>query len=71
MKFFYWAMSIVIVGTFVPAAVYMGLYAVTGEDGCLRRAKSLWTVTRVFTLFAFNLLIWGHVAVGLWKLAVG
>lgn len=69
MKFFYWTMSILIVGTFVPAAAFMAMYAVTGEDGALRRAKSLWRATRVFTLFALNVLIWGHVAVGLWKLA--
>jgi len=43
----------------------------TGEGGCLDRAKALWAYTRVFTLGSLNLLIWGHVIVGLWSIAFG
>jgi hypothetical protein len=34
----------------------------------MRRASALWAFTRVLTLFGVNLLIWGHVAVGLWQI---
>jgi hypothetical protein len=68
MKIFYWVMSILIVGTFVPSVVYLVLYAVTGEPECVRRAKSLWNFTRVFAALGANLLIWGHVCVGLWQI---
>jgi hypothetical protein len=68
MTVFYWVMAVLIVGTFVPSLLYLLLYAVTGEDGCMRRAKILWNYTRVFTLLAVNLLIWGHVAAGLWQI---
>lgn len=65
---FYWVMAGLIVATFVPSAVYMGLYAFTGEDGCLRRARLLWNTSRVLALAAFNIGIWGHVAVALWNI---
>lgn len=68
MKVFYWAMGILIAGTFLPSAMYLVLYAVTGVDACIRRARLLWNLSRVFTLFGFNILIWGHVAVGLWQI---
>ncbi len=68
MTSFYWAMGILIVGTFVPSVFYLALYAATGEHACLRRAKALWNFTRVLTLFGINLLIWGHVVVGLWRI---
>jgi hypothetical protein len=68
MTAFYWVMGGLIVGTFVPSVLYLLLYATTGEPACLRRAKVLWNVSRVFTMLAFNLLIWGHVAVGLWRI---
>jgi hypothetical protein len=68
MVVFYWVMSVLIVGTFVPSLLYLVLYAVTGEDGCMRRARMLWNYTRAFTLFGINLLIWGHVLVGLWRI---
>ncbi len=68
MTVFYWVMGLLIVGTFVPSVLYLVLYAVTGEDGCMRRARGLWNYTRVLTLFAGNLLIWGHVIVGLWRI---
>lgn len=68
MKVFYWVMGVIIVGTFVPSVLYLVLYGVTGEDACLRRARTLWNVSRVFALFGFNLLIWGHVIVALWQI---
>ncbi len=68
MKAFYWLLGILIVGTVAPSALYFVLYLVTGEDACNRRARVLWNVARVFTLFGVNLLIWGHVAVGLWQI---
>ena len=68
MKVFYWVMAVLIVGTFVPSAVYLVLYMVTGEDGCIRRARALFMYTRLFTMLGVNILIWGHVAVGLWNI---
>ncbi|RVT83840.1 hypothetical protein [Inhella crocodyli] len=68
MRFFYWTMALLIVGTFVPAAFYFVLFVFTGEGGCLDRAKALWNYTRVFTLASLNILIWGHVIVGLWQI---
>ena len=68
MTVFYWTMAVLIIGTFAPSALYFGLYATTGVPACLDRARLLWNLSRVFTLFAFNLLVWGHVAVGLWHL---
>ncbi|MCI1191722.1 hypothetical protein MOJ79_07695 [Calidifontimicrobium sp. SYSU G02091] len=68
MTVFYWVMGVLIVGTFVPSALYFVLYGVTGEDACLRRARTLWGFTRVFSLLAFNILVWGHVAAGLWNI---
>ncbi len=71
MTAFYWTMAVLIVGTFVPSALYLVLYAATGEDACLRRARKLWDFTRVLTVFGFNILIWGHVLVGLWRIWFG
>lgn len=68
MTAFYWIMGILIVGTFVPSVLYLVLYATTGEHACLTRARALWNVSRVLTLFGVNLLIWGHVVVGLWQI---
>jgi hypothetical protein len=68
MTIFYWVMSVLIVGTFVPSVLYLVLYAATGEPSCMSRARTLWNFSRVLTLLAFNLLIWGHVAVGLWHI---
>jgi hypothetical protein len=65
---FYWLMTFLIVGTFVPSALYLGLYAFTGEDFYSRRASMLWGYTRMFTLLGLNLLIWGHVIVAAWQL---
>jgi hypothetical protein len=68
MTFFYWFMVVVIVGTFVPSVLFLVLYAATGEDGHFKRARSLFTVTRLFTLIALNTLIWGHLLVSLWQI---
>ena len=68
MKVFYWLMAVLIVGTFVPSAIYLILYVITGEDACMRRARALWTFTRLFSMVGINLLIWGHVVVGLWQI---
>jgi hypothetical protein len=65
---FYWVMGVAFVLTFVPSALYVVLYAATGEDGCLRRARLLWNTARVLALAAFNIGIWGHVLVALWGL---
>ncbi len=55
----------------MPSVFFLGLYAATGEDACLSRARALWTFTRLFTLFGVNILIWGHVIVGLWRIWFG
>ena len=68
MTFFYWLMAVLVVGTLVPSAFFLILYVVTGEDGCLRRARTLWTFSRLFTMLGLNILIWGHVVVGLWRI---
>jgi hypothetical protein len=68
MTIFYWTMVVLIVGTLAPSVIYLVLYAVTGEDACMRRARALWNVSRVLAMLGFNLLIWGHVVVGLWQI---
>jgi hypothetical protein len=68
MTVFYWVMGVLIVGTLVPSALFMLLYAITGNDLLARRAGALWAYTRTFALFGVNILIWGHVLVGLWNI---
>ncbi len=68
MRIFYWLMGVLIMGTFVPSVFYLLLYAWTGEDSCARRAKALWNFSRVFFGLGVNILIWGHVVVGLWQI---
>jgi hypothetical protein len=68
MTVFYWVMGIAIVGTLVPSIFYLVLYMVTGERACADRASALWNASRVLALGGFNLLIWGHVVVGLWRI---
>lgn len=68
MNVFYGTMAVLIIGTFAPSVLYLVLYAATGEPACLSRAKTLWNLSRVFTMIGVNLLIWGHVAVGLWRI---
>ncbi len=68
MTAFYVTMAVLIVGTFVPSVFFLVLYAATGEPACMQRARALWNVSRVLTLLGVNLLIWGHVVVGLWRI---
>jgi hypothetical protein len=68
MKVFYWVMGTLIVGTFVPSVLYLLLYAATGQHEALTRARALWNFSRVLTLLSFNILVWGHVVVGLWQI---
>ena len=42
------------------------LHLTTGSYDHGQRARTLWNVSRVFLLAGVNILIWGHVAVGLW-----
>ncbi len=69
MRWFYWLMGSLFLLTFVPSAVYVVLYAATGEEGCIRRARVLWNTAKVLALATFNIGIWGHVVVALWGLA--
>ncbi len=71
MTAFYSTMAVLIGGTFLPAALFLVLYVATGEDAALARARVLWNISRVFTLFGVNLLIWGHVLVALWQIKFG
>jgi hypothetical protein len=41
---------------------------VTGEPACASRARALWNFSRVLTLLGFNIVLWGHVIVGLWRI---
>lgn len=68
MKIFYWVMGLLIVGTFAPSVLFLVLHLITGSFDHARRAKALWDVSRVLTLMGLNILIWGHVAVGVWYL---
>jgi len=68
MTAFYWVMGVLIVGTLMPSLMFLLLYAATGHDEHARRARMLWNFSRVLTLFTLNLLIWGHVIVGLWQI---
>ena len=68
MTVFYWVLCVLIVGTFVPSAFFMVVYGVTGHAGALARARGLWAYTRMFALLGFNILVWGHVLVGLWHI---
>jgi hypothetical protein len=55
------------VATFIPSALYPVLYAATGEEACIRRARILWKIAKVFAPLTFNIAIWGLVAVALWR----
>jgi hypothetical protein len=67
MTYFYWTMAVLTIATFIPSAFYMILFAATGEEGCLRRARSLWGFSKLFGLAGFNIGIWGHVLVAIWQ----
>ncbi|HET9823498.1 MAG TPA: hypothetical protein VFQ16_16905 [Burkholderiaceae bacterium] len=68
MTAFYWVMGALVVLTLAPSAVYLLLYAFLGEEGCLARARTLFNLGRVFALLAFNIGVWGNVAVAAWGL---
>lgn len=68
MRFFYWTMAFIMAATLLPSVFYMGVYVFTGADEALQRARKFWNFLRVFTLLAFNITVWGNVAVGLWQL---
>ncbi len=68
MKIFYWVMGVLIAGTFVPSVMFLLLYLMTGSRDHGDRARAFWNFSRVLTLFSVNILVWGHVAVGLWQL---
>lgn len=68
MVVFYWVMGVLVVGTFAPSVLYLVLYVATGEQACARRARTLWNFTGVFAMIGMNILIWGHVLVGLWRI---
>ena len=65
---FYWVMGVLTVGTFLPSVIYILLYAFTGEEGCVRRARTLFAWAKLFGLLGFNIGIWGHVVVALWRM---
>lgn len=71
MTVFYWVMAVLTIGTFVPSVIYILLYGVTGEEGCLRRARALFAWAKLFGLLGFNIGIWGHVVVALWSMVFG
>lgn len=71
MSFFYWTMAVLILGTFIPSVLFLVMYAATGYDEHAKRAKGLWTVSRLFTMVSLNILIYGHLAVGLYQLWAG
>jgi hypothetical protein len=68
MTIFYWTMGVLIVGTLVPSVLFLLLYMVTGAPEAAARASVLWNFSRVLTLAGVNLLIWGHVVAGLWRI---
>ena len=71
MTAFYWIMGTLTVGSFLPCLLYIVLYATTGEEACARRARIFWNSAKLFGLLGFNIGIWGHVVVALWRMAFG
>ena len=68
MLIFYWVMAVLIVGTLVPSVLFLLLYAVQGDRSHADRARQLWNFSKLFLMLGINILIWGHVIVGLWQL---
>lgn len=68
MTIFYWVMATLTVATFLPSVMYILLFAFTGEDACLRRARALFNWAKLFGLAGMNIGIWGHVLVAVWRL---
>ena len=67
MTVFYWVMVTLTVATFLPSVLFLVLYAATGEEACIRRARRLFNWAKLFGLAGFNIGIWGHVVVALWR----
>lgn len=70
MKYFYWVMGLLIAGTFLPSVLFFVLYLAGGNAEHGRRANAFWMASRLFGMFGLNILIWGHVAWGLWAIWV-
>lgn len=68
MTVFYWVMGSLVVLTLLPSIMYILLYAFTGEEACARRARILFDLGKAFALAAFNVGVWGNVAVAVWDL---
>ncbi|HET9977425.1 MAG TPA: hypothetical protein VFQ20_08325 [Burkholderiaceae bacterium] len=68
MTIFYGVMGSMIVLTLLPSLMFILLYACTGEEACARRARLLFDMGKVFALAAFNVGVWGNVAVAVWSL---
>jgi hypothetical protein len=71
MVVFYWVMGVLIVCTLLPSVLFMLLYAFSGDLQHATRARRLWQFSKLFTMLGINLLIWGHVMVGLWGIWFG
>jgi hypothetical protein len=67
-KAFYIVMAALVALTLLPSGLYALLYMATGEEGCARRARTLFNMGKVFALAAFNIGVWGNVAVAVWSL---
>ena len=68
MTIFYWTMAVLTVATMLPSLMYVVLYATTGEEACARRARLLFNASKLFGLLGFNIGIWGHVLVAIWRM---
>ncbi|MDP1690591.1 MAG: hypothetical protein Q8L49_01270 [Burkholderiaceae bacterium] len=71
MTIFYWVMATLTVATMLPSLMYVVLYATTGEEACARRARILFNTAKLFALLGFNIGIWGHVVVAIWRMVFG
>ena len=65
MTYFYWTMAVLTISTFIPSAFFVVLFAATGEEGCMRRARTLWEFAKLCGLVGFNVGIWGDVVVAI------
>ena len=68
MKVFYWVMALLIAGSLIPSVFFLLTYAATGIDAHGRRARLFWNYSRLFAMAGLNILVWGHVIVGLWQI---
>ncbi len=67
MVIFYSVMAVLIVSTLLPSVFFLLLYALRGDTDHADKARTLWNFSKLFTMVGVNLLIWGHVAAGLWQ----